>query len=435
MSWLSYFAIMIAIHQFLLLFYSIGYILPVRFLLGAFMCLQMLVGPCFAYNGLDEFQRSYYKMQVSEFEYFSYAIPAVLLFIAGLHVSAGKLKGEIIDRERLQKFISRNNKLAYIFIGIGFVSSIVSGFFRSEFAFVFTLLGSFKFIGVFMIILGGRKLKPIIIILIYAAIIGSSLAKAMFHDLLIWLLFLGAVLSIKYKPSNIVKAMMAISFIAIAVFIQMIKGDYRKAAWGDGEEGSIELLNQTVENKESDKGLFNYESLASSNIRINQGFIVTNIMKTVPQSVPHENGAELLLIIESAVLPRILAPHKLNAGDREIFMKYSGIPIQQGTSMGLSSLGDGYINFGLVGGAIFMFFYGLLFSEILNLFSKYSRYYPILIVITPLIFYYPIRPDCELQTILGHLVKSCFLVFIILQVWKHIFRERRNRNTLELNSK
>jgi hypothetical protein len=104
-------------------------------------------------------------------------------------------------------------------------------------------------------------------------------------------------------------------------------------------------------------------------------------------------------------------------------MKWAGFRIAQGTSMGLSSLGDAYLNFGVVGGAIFMFLYGMLFSEVLNAFSYYSKFFPILILFVALVFYYPIRPDCELQTIMGHLVKSIFLVAVILNLWKNIFKQ------------
>ena len=131
-----------------------------------------------------------------------------------------------------------------------------------------------------------------------------------------------------------------------------------------------------------------------------------------------ENGKELYKILEAAFLPRILAPDKLNAGDRTIFTKYSGMQLRPGTSMALSSVGDAYINFGEFGGCIFMFFLGLLFSEVLNGFYKYSKYYPFLLLFTPLVFYYPIRPDCELQTSLGHLVKSCFLIYVMILFWK-----------------
>src|SRR2546430_1500247 len=71
-SWYCYFAIIISLHQFFLLFSSIGFVIPIRYLFGSFMCLQMFVGPALAYNGLDEYQFELYKMQVSQAEYFAY---------------------------------------------------------------------------------------------------------------------------------------------------------------------------------------------------------------------------------------------------------------------------------------------------------------------------------------------------------------------------
>jgi hypothetical protein len=51
-------------------------------------------------------------------------------------------------------------------------------------------------------------------------------------------------------------------------------------------------------------------------------------------------------------------------------------------------------------------------------FYKFSKAFPFLLLFTPLVFYYPMRPDCELQTSLGHLVKSCFLIYMMLLFWK-----------------
>jgi hypothetical protein len=103
-------------------------------------------------------------------------------------------------------------------------------------------------------------------------------------------------------------------------------------------------------------------------------------------------------------------------------MKYSGIPVAGGTSMALSSLGDAYINYGIFGGSIFMFFYGMLFSFFLKLFNNKSKEFPIAILLATVVFYYPIRPDCELQTILGHLFKSTIIIFVILSIWKYNFK-------------
>ena len=90
--------------------------------------------------------------------------------------------------------------------------------------------------------------------------------------------------------------------------------------------------------------------------------------------------------------------------------------------MGLSSVGDAYINFGIYGGCLFMFIMGLLYSEVLKAFQRYSKTFPLLLLFTPLVFYYPIRADCELQTILGHLTKACFLIFAIHVAWRNKFK-------------
>lgn len=411
-----------SLHQLFLLFNSINYVIPVRYLLGAFMCVQFFIGPAMAYSGLDQYQYFQYKMKIPESEYFAYAIPAVLSFIIGLHLNAGKLDGEILDEERISLFAQKNPKLAYQFIGIGFLASIVSGYFSSEVAFIFYLLGSFKFIGLFLLILGGKRIKILPLILVIGSIISTSLGEGMFHDLLTWIIFTGSVLAIKYKFRLNTKIIACTSFIALALTIQVLKGSYRTAKNEVGETGGIETFSKVYEKQNEDKGIFSFEQLAPSNVRINQGFIITNIMATVPARIPFSNGAEMYQILEAAILPRFLAPNKLTAGNREIFMKYTGIQIRQGTSMAIGSIGDAYINYGIYGGCVFMFLLGLLYSWVLTIFYKHSKEYPILILFTALVFYYPIRPDCELQTILGHLVKSCFLIACMIFYFKRTFR-------------
>lgn len=421
LSIFSYVAILVSLHQFTLLFNAIGYVIPVRYLFGSYMCLQMLIGPMLAYNGLDQYQMGFYKMQIAEEAYFLYVLPAVIFFVLGLHLFSGNLKGEVIDQNAVSKFVSQNTSLPYFFIVIGFVSSIISEFFSANFAFVFYLIGGFKFIGAFLIIIGNRKLKIIPLILVYGSIILSSLGQGMFHDLLTWGIFLGAVFAIKYKPGVNIKLVTTFGLILVALVIQQLKGNYREATWKRGEEANLATFNNTYTESKAQGNFFSYRSLAVSNIRINQGFIITNIMRTVPAKVPYAEGDELLQILEAAFLPRFLAPDKLTAGNQAIFKKYTGMPLSKGTSMGLSSVGDAYINFGIIGGCIFMFLFGIFFNEVLKMFYRQSKMFPVLLLFIPLVFYYPIRPDCELQTILGHLVKSCFLIFVMFAFWKKYF--------------
>lgn len=422
MSWTSYFSVMLALHQFTLLFNSIGHVVPVRYLLGSFMCVQFFIGPTLAYNGFDQYQYILYRMKVPEEVYFAYAIPAVMVFIAGLHVRAGKLEGEVVDVERVKIFVEKNPRLPYLFIVLGFISSFVSTFFGSELGFVFYLLGSFKFIGLFLLVLGTEKLKVVSLILVMGSIVSSSLGDGMFHDLLTWIIFTGSIFAIKFKFGFNIKLIGAIGFILLATTIQVLKSGYRSAAGSKDGEAGLETFSQVYEKQNENSSIFSFERLAPSAVRINQGFILTNIMTTVPDKVPFSNGGEMYQIFEAAILPRIFAPNKLTAGNREIFTKYSGIKLAAGTSMGLSSLGDAYINYGVAGGCIFMFLLGLLYSYILSFFYKKSFTYPCLILFTALVFYYPIRPDCELQTILGHLFKACFLIYVMIMLFKKTFK-------------
>ena len=423
-SWFSFTAAICSLYVIILLFNSIGTIIPTRHLLSAFMCVQFFVGPLFAYNGLDDFQYFMYKMRIPESEYFTYALPAVLLFIIGLHIKAGNNDGEIINENEIQKFVINNKSIPPLFIVVGFISSIVSSYFSSDFAFVFYLLGGLKFIGLFLFILGYQTLNVWATILVIGSIISSSFGSGMFHDLLTWLIYTISIFAVKYRFNFRVKLVGFGVFVVIVAILQILKGSFRQTTNIEGKEGNIETFAEIYQKKNEEKGVLSFINLAESNVRINQGFIITNIMTNVPDKVDYAKGEELYEIIEAAILPRILAPNKLNAGDRRIFVKYSGIPLTEGTSMGLSSVGDAYINFGIMGGAVFMFFLGLLFSVVLNYFKKYSFTYPSLILFVPLVFYYPIRPDCELQTILGHLVKSCFLVFMIIQIWKPSFKRQ-----------
>jgi hypothetical protein len=389
------------------------------------MCVQFFLGPTLAYNGLDPYQFINYRMKIPEDQYFGYAIPAVLLFIAGLHLNAGNNKGEIANRNKIADFVKNNPSLGYQFIGLGFVSGLIADFFSSELAFVFYLLAAFKFIGLFLLILGDKEIKTLPLIVVIGSIVLSSLSSGMFHDLMTWIIYTAAIFGLKYKYSRGLKLVGAAGFLIIASTIQILKGDFRKELNTKQEESGVETFSKVFKQKDDQEGVFNFENLASSNVRINQGFIITNIMITVPDKVEFANGEELYTILEAAFLPRIIAPNKLNAGDRTLFTKYSGLAIKEGTSMGLSSLGDAYINFGVFGGCVFIFVLGFVYSQVLNFFHKKSFDYPILILFVPLIFYYPIRPDCELQTILGHLVKGSFLVYGMIMIWNSTFKSYR----------
>ena len=423
-------ALFVFFQQAISLYFNLGNQIPYRGIFGTMLSLQMLFGPSLIYNGLEDYQPLAFRMRVSETDYFYYVLPAVLFFLIGINIK-GRNLGEVINVSQPEFSIinKESSAVPFVLIIIGFSCSIIQPYAPATLTFVFYLLSSLKYIGLFVLILEKKEIKLSLLILIYGSVISSSLAIAMFHDLLTWLIMLGAVLCIRYQFSNKTKLISATCFIILAILIQSVKGTYRDNIYLEGEAAGIESIGAAAEEVQLQTGgFFTIENLGPQVTRINQGWIVASIMNNVPSKEPFANGETLKLYLEAAFLPRFIAPDKLNAGSQEIFNKYSGHTILPGTSMALSSVGDGYINFGVVGGWIFMFFYGLLFNLVLIKIGKYSKDYPAVILFTTMIVIYPIRPDAELQTILGHLVKASFVVFIIFKFFGSHFKVEQEKS-------
>ena len=66
------------------------------------------------------------------------------------------------------------------------------------------------------------------------SIIASSLGEGMFHDLLTWFIFTGAIVAVRYQFGFNLKLIACGAFIFLAVTIQLLKVGYR-AATGSGQ--------------------------------------------------------------------------------------------------------------------------------------------------------------------------------------------------------
>lgn len=411
-------SLLLFFHQLITLVLSMGAVIPVRALIGTFFCLQLLIGPLIAYNGGDEYLIDAYKMKVDEATYFSLLLPATLAFLIGLNLKSKRSEGELLDIGAIRQVKLTHPKIAQALIIVGFATMILESFVSSDLKFVVYVIGLFRFIGVFLAILVNRKFPFIETVLVYGYLLLVSIQSGMFHDLLTWSVFLFAIIMLRYKPGNLLKSVILTGFLIAAIFIQFIKQDYRQTLY-EGTEAGVDVVTDVYTNATLEKGsMFSKANLYENAVRINQGYIVSNVMNNVPANIPFSEGESMKQIFMSSIFPRFIYPDKLNAGDREFFMHYTGMKIAEGTSMGISSVGDAYANFGKNGSWIFMLFYGLLFNLGLRLLHKRSAVTPLILVFSPVIFIYPIRPDCEMQTILGHFFKATILVLIMFQLYK-----------------
>jgi hypothetical protein len=400
--------------------------LPIKELFLSLYGLQYLFSAALTFNGFDDYNIDSYKMKISGVEYFTYTIPVFLAFSWGFSLF-NKPNNLMIDRNNIDKWLNHNKDLSYYFVIIGFIAPIISNYIPSSLAFVAYLLESFKFIGLFILIMSYQKIKPILLITIYGLIIFSSFQGGMFHDLLTWLIVLGLILANRYKPNWQTKLIAIAVFVSFAIFIQSVKGGLREKTWSGNEQASFDLIQNVNRENAMDKGgFFSRDNIGPLLNRVNQGWILASTIDNVPQNINHTYGALFGEYLYSALMPRIFAPNKLNAGSQFLFNLYSGHYISTETSMGLGLFGDAYIEFGQFGAIIYVFLFGLMYGFIMNQFFVRSSKYPILILFTVLAFIYAVRPDCETQTVLGHLFKTIMLLAIIFTFFRKTFELKQS---------
>jgi hypothetical protein len=241
---------------------------------------------------------------------------------------------------------------------------------------------------------------------------------AMYHDAVMWVLFFALYYVYYSKPSLSFRLVGVSACVVFILFIQGLKGAYRSkvAQTGTSDFG---LVLETSSDIYSEIG--SEDNILGSLNRGNQAWIFASVKDRMDRVGDFQGLHILGIYMESALLPRILAPDKLMSGDKKIFNSFSGHQISGNTSMGLGVFADGYIAYGYWGVLFFTFGLGLLFNltfKIIESWAKLSEFYVIMVL--P-ILNYAARPDCELQTIINHLVKGLFVFGILVTLTKFNF--------------
>ena len=145
-------------------------------------------------------------------------------------------------------------------------------------------------------------------------------------------------------------------------------------------------------------------------------------MEYTPRVQPHANGETVKDAVFASVLPRFLNPNKKMAGGVENFKKYTGLTLDDNTSMGMSLVGEAYANYGRLGGVFFLMIWGLFLGVFWIFLIKKVNKNVIILFFLPLIFYQVVKAETELVVVLNHLIKSTVLVFGFLWLSKNVLR-------------
>lgn len=390
---------------------QIGKGLPILELMLLVAGLQWIVGPLIEY-AWPSMHFKYY-MYVEQTEYMRYVVPAYSFFVVIIFLILKKIAHIDFQSDRLKNY--SNYGLTIVLIGVFF--DLFSGFLPNSLKFFAFILSNFKFAGAIILFYSESKILKKIFYIVILYLLAVSIAKALFHDFIIWSVFFYMFWAVKRKPSISKILITMLIAVVLATTLQTIKSAYRMQVWNDYSGNKVELfVNLMV-----DSFFVNESSTATSdddidnNVRLNQGWIISAILDNIPDNHDYLNGETITNAVLASIFPRVINPGKARAGGQENFREFTGIDIGDETSMGISIIGEAYGNFAMMGGIIFMGVWGFFLGQIWLFLYKKIQDNIVFVAFIPLIFLQVIKAETELLVVLNHLIKS--MIVVLLFIW------------------
>jgi hypothetical protein len=402
---------------------GLGKTIEIRDLIITIALLQWIVGPLLKYYFSPH--DIFYFMAVPEADYIGFVLPASIFFIIGLYLPGVYVSiDSTIQLNAIHDLLGKNKNIDIILIVLGVVARIAENFVPISIRFFVYLVGGSRFIGLFFLVINERKYKWQIFGTVVFWLFIETVRDAIFHELLLWLVFLFIVIAFLYHFKTRQKLMFLIPFFILMGLIQTVKFYFRQeiaAYTGTFDRAGIftEMVSTELETGSKTFTSGNFDAAID---RINQGWIVARIMRYTPYYEPFANGETIISGIEASLIPRFLNPTKPKAGGRDNFERFTGKKLSDTTSMGLSPLGEAYANFGINGGILFMFILGLFYNFYMLIIIRLSNKYPSLILWLPLLFLQVVKAETDFVVVLNHLVKASMVVAILIFTIRKAFK-------------
>ena len=421
----SFFHVAIVIALFIVVIYRLVKNLAVKIcipeMIAAIGCLIYLVMPVIAYHYYNEqnYFTQLYKnaMPVEENTYFNFALPGTLLMIIGLMTST--VRQRMTDFELIQSckvYLSDRRILGMLLIILGLFSSAVINMVPDVFRMIVYYSSQLTFIGVLYLLHSQIKGKKWIAISAVALLVGQSSITGMYGELVFWSIFGMMILTLGTQVGLIIKSTILIFGAALVLLLQSVKHEYRLAMWSGSEKGSkpsmmFEIAKARILDPASIAKPIKLFGMAT---RMNQGYLVARAMDYVPRKEPFANGETIITSLGAAVLPRFVWQDKPEIGGRDMICRFLGDCHKLKYAYDIGQLGEGYVNFGVIGGAIFMFFYGWFIRLSYNIIANLSVRHATLILWVPMIFFSALSLETDFLTFINSFTKAivfCALVY------------------------
>ena len=410
---------------------DLGKRIEIRDLIAFMAVMQWVIGPVMAYNFLP-FDELYY-MAVTETEYMNFVVPVCFFMIAGLYLP---LKDERIvnaeDIDRMKIYLSEHPWLGYILAGTGLLAGFAGKSLPSSLTFLVFLVTNIQYVGMYMILFSDSRFKWLIFAGIMGLATSSAILQGMFGELVQWFMLSFLVIAMLVKVPMWGKTVIIAIGIFLILLVQSTKEEYRMATWyASSSKTNSEIYNEIIMSRLSTPSiLLESGSMENAAARLNQGWIIARIMNHMPEKQPFVRGETIESALIASLLPRFLAPEKVKAGGRANFEKFTGTPLPETTSMDISLVGEGYANFGYLGGMAFIFLVSLLYNWVIVKVIALSRKNPTLILWIPLLFFQVMKAETDFATVFNYLIKASVVTFAAFYIMNKIIGMKQKRKKI-----
>ena len=412
--------IIISLFLFIRLFENSNHQLAFKEWVMALYAINYLLAPAISFH-LEQ-DKVAYQIKLTAQEYYTLMIPGFFCFYWGMNIFKTKLFQTDFDVVKVYALI--NEKILKQLFFTGILLKIALPYLPGELGFFIYVLSMIRFVGAFALYAVNAKKYFHWLVFVLLLEVLQAFVGGMYHDMTMWLVFFALFYIYIKKPSLKWKMGFSVIAILLILFIQSTKQVYRASTWSGDREASLSTALDVAETNTNLESLTGEDNLLGALTRSNQAWIFSSTVNHMNRYQDFQGLTNVQRYVESALLPRFLAPNKIQSGDREIFNKFSGHTINEGTSMGLGIFADGYIAYGAWGVALFGFALGLLFSITFRVVENWTKISPFFLLFLFPILNYAVRPDCETQTTINHLVKSMFIYWLLVMAYRRYFGQQ-----------
>lgn len=365
-------------------------------------------------------------MPIAEADYFTYALPAVVVLVACLDYFSGRT-GDTHRAyfDQIKEYLRGKSLVGFGLIGVGMISSVGMTVAPIEVKNILHLFESLLFVGVLYVVFSDSRQKLAAVGLALLTLAYQAVRGGMFGDLIFWaVLYVVVILAgMSFKlPVPVKLGLLLAGFFGMLV-IQSIKFEYRRNTWGlsaDERRGDAGLMNDLLVNRMQHLDvLLNPDLLLLFSMRFNQGFYIGQTIGHVPQYEPYANG-EVLVNLVAPVVPRLLWPDKPLSNGMANVHRFTPTVLKDGHNVDISPIGEGYANFGRWGGIGFVLLYGTLLGFVYRRVFVLADQTPTVLLWLPKLFFTCMTMETSLFASWGGLAQSLIFVFLLYKIGRAV---------------